>query len=57
MLLIDIDEFGSISSITLSKTSTLREPKMQHKQGVNLCYGGYFETRKNFTIPLFWGFQ
>ena len=33
--------------------STLRGPIIQHKQGIQLRYGGYYDTKQHIIIPIF----
>ena len=38
--------------------STVRGPIIQHKQGIQLCYGGYYEKPSNILqFQYFWGFS
>ena len=37
--------------------STLRGPLIERKQGIQLCNGGYYDTKEHFTIPIFLEFQ
>ena len=37
--------------------STLRWPILQHKQGIQLCYGAYYDTKQHFVIQISLGFR
>ena len=38
---------------------TLRKPIIHHKQEIQLCYGGYYDTKYYFTLQFqyFWDFN
>ena len=51
-----IDELGQFHE-QLCQRSTLRGPIIQHKQGIQLCYGGLWYQTALYNSSIFWDFN